>query len=146
MISLSPVNVSGVGSDLLHLPTSSLPSLFMILSYLLSHLLPSLPPLTFSPSLLSPLLLYLSLLSPFLSLCSSLLSSSSVLPLLLHSEGSTVADRVLAQLLTEMDGVEHLKEVLVVAATNRPDMIDKVCTTAPNIHSYPKSMRLPAMT
>ena len=53
-----------------------------------------------------------------------------MLPLLLHSEGSTVADRVLAQLLTEMDGVEHLKEVLVVAATNRPDMIDKVCTTA----------------
>ena len=40
--------------------------------------------------------------------------------------GSSVADRVLAQLLTEMDGVESLKDVLVVAATNRPDMIDKV--------------------
>ena len=36
-----------------------------------------------------------------------------------------MADRVLAQLLTEMDGVEHLSDVLVVAATNRPDMIDK---------------------
>ena len=33
---------------------------------------------------------------------------------------------MLAQLLTEMDGVEFLKEVLVVAATNRPDLIDKV--------------------
>ena len=43
-----------------------------------------------------------------------------------HSEGSSVADRVLAQLLTEMDGVESLSDVLVVAATNRPDMIDKV--------------------
>ena len=42
------------------------------------------------------------------------------------SEGSSVADRVLAQLLTEMDGVESLGDVLVVAATNRPDMIDKV--------------------
>lgn len=42
------------------------------------------------------------------------------------SEGSSVADRVLAQLLTEMDGVESLGSVLVVAATNRPDMIDKV--------------------
>lgn len=42
------------------------------------------------------------------------------------SEGSSVADRVLAQLLTEMDGVEMLKDVLIVAATNRPDMIDKV--------------------
>ena len=39
--------------------------------------------------------------------------------------GSSVADRVLAQLLTEMDGVESLRDVLVVAATNRPDMIDK---------------------
>lgn len=45
---------------------------------------------------------------------------------MLCSEGSSVADRVLAQLLTEMDGVEALEDVLVVAATNRPDMIDKV--------------------
>ncbi len=50
-------------------------------------------------------------------------------------EGSSVGDRVLAQLLTEMDGVESAGDVLVVAATNRPDMIDKVshsegdCTT-----------------
>ena len=37
-----------------------------------------------------------------------------------------MADRVLAQLLTEIDGVEALKDVTIVAATNRPDMIDKV--------------------
>lgn len=36
-----------------------------------------------------------------------------------------VGERVLAQLLTEMDGVEVLENVVVVAATNRPDMIDK---------------------
>ena len=42
------------------------------------------------------------------------------------SGGSNVADRVLAQLLTEIDGVEKLKDVTIVAATNRPDMIDKV--------------------
>lgn len=41
------------------------------------------------------------------------------------SSGSGVADRVLAQLLTEMDGIEQLKDVTVLAATNRPDMIDK---------------------
>ena len=35
-----------------------------------------------------------------------------------------VGDRVLAQLLTEMDGVESLAGVTVVAATNRPDMCD----------------------
>ena len=46
----------------------------------------------------------------------------------LFSEGSGVAQRVLAQLLTEMDGVECLKDVIVVAATNRPDTIDKVCS------------------
>jgi AAA family ATPase len=37
---------------------------------------------------------------------------------------SQVADRVLTQLLTELDGIEPLKQVLVVAATNRPDLID----------------------
>ncbi|XP_064200064.1 ATPase family gene 2 protein homolog A isoform X2 [Anguilla rostrata] len=41
------------------------------------------------------------------------------------SGGASVADRVLAQLLTEMDGVEQLHDVTVLAATNRPDMIDK---------------------
>lgn len=39
--------------------------------------------------------------------------------------GSSVSDRVLTQLLTELDGVETLKDVVMVAATNRPDMIDK---------------------
>ena len=33
---------------------------------------------------------------------------------------------MLAQLLTEMDGVESLREVLIVMATNRPDLIDQV--------------------
>ncbi|XP_038062982.1 ATPase family protein 2 homolog [Patiria miniata] len=41
------------------------------------------------------------------------------------SGGSNVADRVLGQLLTEIDGVEKLQDVTIVAATNRPDMIDK---------------------
>ncbi|KAJ2638583.1 AAA+-type ATPase [Coemansia sp. RSA 1286] len=41
------------------------------------------------------------------------------------SGGSTsVADRVLTQLLTELDGIEPLVNVTVVAATNRPDVID----------------------
>ena len=37
-----------------------------------------------------------------------------------------MSDRVLAQLLTEMDGVDTLQDVTVLAATNRPDRIDKV--------------------
>ena len=91
----------------------------------------SCPPLISSLSPPSSLLPLSSLLfRPYFLLPSSLLFLPYFLPLSpsTHSEGSTVADRVLAQLLTEMDGVEHLREVLVVAATNRPDMIDKVTT------------------
>nr|XP_012152788.1 PREDICTED: spermatogenesis-associated protein 5 isoform X1 [Megachile rotundata] len=39
--------------------------------------------------------------------------------------GSNVQERVLAQLLTELDGVSALGSVTLVAATNRPDKIDK---------------------
>jgi len=38
--------------------------------------------------------------------------------------GTKVTERVLNQLLAEMDGLEDLKDVIVVAATNRPDMLD----------------------
>jgi len=37
---------------------------------------------------------------------------------------SGVSERVISQLLTEMDGIEALQNVVVVAATNRPDILD----------------------
>ncbi|MFB6245495.1 MAG: AAA family ATPase [Candidatus Nanohaloarchaea archaeon] len=37
---------------------------------------------------------------------------------------SGVGDRVVNQLLTELDGIEDLEGVTVIAATNRPDLID----------------------
>jgi transitional endoplasmic reticulum ATPase len=40
------------------------------------------------------------------------------------SEGSDVSNRVVNQLLASMDGVESLDGVIIVAATNRPEMID----------------------
>jgi transitional endoplasmic reticulum ATPase len=40
------------------------------------------------------------------------------------SSGSGVIDRVIGQFLTEMDGIEDLKGVIVLAATNRIDLID----------------------
>ena len=40
------------------------------------------------------------------------------------TDQNKVTERVLNQLLSEMDGIEDMKDVLVVAATNRPDMID----------------------
>ena len=39
-------------------------------------------------------------------------------------EGSNVSERVVNQLLTEMDGLEGRGQVFVIGATNRPDMID----------------------
>ncbi|GGM43787.1 ATPase [Longimycelium tulufanense] len=41
-----------------------------------------------------------------------------------QSGDSGVADRVVAALLTELDGVEPLRDVVVLAATNRPDLVD----------------------
>jgi transitional endoplasmic reticulum ATPase len=38
--------------------------------------------------------------------------------------GSNVSERVVNQLLTEMDGLEDMEDVMVIGATNRPDMID----------------------
>ncbi|OLD32399.1 MAG: AAA family ATPase [Thaumarchaeota archaeon 13_1_40CM_2_39_13_2] len=38
---------------------------------------------------------------------------------------SVVTEKVVSQLLTELDGIESLHEVVVIAATNRADMIDR---------------------
>ena len=35
-----------------------------------------------------------------------------------------VAERVISQLLTEMDGIVSLQDIVVIAATNRPDIVD----------------------
>lgn len=40
------------------------------------------------------------------------------------SADSHVTERVLSQFLTELDGIEELKGVVVLAASNRPDIID----------------------
>ncbi len=40
------------------------------------------------------------------------------------STDAHVTERIVNQLLTEMDGLEELQDVVVIAATNRPDIID----------------------
>jgi transitional endoplasmic reticulum ATPase len=37
---------------------------------------------------------------------------------------SGVTERVISQLLTEMDGLISLEDVVIIAATNRPDIVD----------------------
>jgi transitional endoplasmic reticulum ATPase len=41
-----------------------------------------------------------------------------------QSFDSGVTDRVVASLLTELDGIEPMRSVVVLGATNRPDLID----------------------
>jgi len=40
------------------------------------------------------------------------------------STDSHATERVISQILAEIDGIEELKDVVVIAATNRPDMVD----------------------
>ncbi len=42
----------------------------------------------------------------------------------LVDDSSGVANRVASQLLAEMDGIEELSDVIVLGATNRPDLLD----------------------
>jgi len=48
----------------------------------------------------------------------------SIAPVRGTASDSGVTERVISQLLTEMDGLEALHNVIVIAATNRPDMVD----------------------
>ncbi|WP_268544309.1 CDC48 family AAA ATPase [Candidatus Nitrosotenuis cloacae] len=48
----------------------------------------------------------------------------SIAPIRGAGSETAVTERVVSQLLTELDGMENLRGVIVLAATNRPDMID----------------------
>jgi transitional endoplasmic reticulum ATPase len=48
----------------------------------------------------------------------------SIAPMRGTDEGSHVMERVVNQLLAELDGLETLKDVVVIGATNRPDILD----------------------
>ena len=39
-------------------------------------------------------------------------------------DGNNVTERVISQMLTEMDGIEELRGVVILGATNRPDLLD----------------------
>ncbi|MFW9929032.1 MAG: AAA family ATPase, partial [Candidatus Thorarchaeota archaeon] len=42
----------------------------------------------------------------------------------ISGEGNNVSQRMLSQLLTEMDGLEPIQDIVIIGATNRPDLID----------------------
>ena len=51
-------------------------------------------------------------------------------------DGTRVTERVLSQILTELDGIEELKDVLVLAATNRADMLDPAILRAGRLEKH----------
>lgn len=54
----------------------------------------------------------------------------SIVPKRGSDAASHVADRVISQFLTELDGIEELKGIVVLAATNRMDIIDEALLRA----------------
>ena len=48
----------------------------------------------------------------------------SIVPIRGIGSSTAVTEGIVSQLLTEMDGLEELKGIVVIAATNRPDIID----------------------
>lgn len=48
----------------------------------------------------------------------------SIAPIRGTEVGTKVGERIVNQLLTEMDGLEELRDVVIIAASNRPDLID----------------------
>ncbi|MBN2127181.1 MAG: CDC48 family AAA ATPase [Candidatus Diapherotrites archaeon] len=55
--------------------------------------------------------------------------------------GAGVNDRMVNQLLTELDGIESMKDVVFIAATNRPDLVDSALLRPGRID---KLIRVPA--
>lgn len=49
----------------------------------------------------------------------------SIVPARGSGSETHVTERVVSQFLTELDGLEELKDVVIVAATNRPDLLDR---------------------
>lgn len=54
------------------------------------------------------------------------------------SSGSNVTERVVPQLFTELDGLEMLEDVVAIATTNRPDLVDSalLCPDRLNRHIH----------
>jgi len=48
----------------------------------------------------------------------------SIAPRRQGSFGGEGAEKVISQILTEIDGIEELKDIVIIAATNRPEMVD----------------------
>ncbi len=48
----------------------------------------------------------------------------AIVPIRGTDEGTHVTERMVNQLLTEIDGIQNLKDIVVIGATNRPDIID----------------------
>jgi len=60
----------------------------------------------------------------------------SIAPVRSGGDTSQVTERVVSQLLTEIDGLESLNNVIVIAASNRPDIIDPALLRAGRLSKH----------
>ncbi len=49
----------------------------------------------------------------------------ALIPKRTGSDATGVTDRVISQMLTEIDGINRLHDVIIIASTNRPDLVDE---------------------
>jgi transitional endoplasmic reticulum ATPase len=77
----------------------------------------------------------------------------SVVPARGSGSETHVTERVVSQFLTELDGLEELKDVVIIAATNRPDLLDRsllrpgrfdrmICIPMPDIDARKKIIEI----
>ncbi|MCX8205892.1 MAG: CDC48 family AAA ATPase [Candidatus Micrarchaeota archaeon] len=66
----------------------------------------------------------------------------AIAPVRGYDEGSKVTERIVNTLLTEMDGIANTKRVVVIAATNRPDILD-VALVRPGRFDYVIEVGIP---
>lgn len=77
----------------------------------------------------------------------------SIVPARGSGSETHVTERVVSQFLTELDGLEELKDVVIIAATNRPDLLDRsllrpgrfdrmICIPMPNIDARKKIIEI----
>lgn len=77
----------------------------------------------------------------------------SIVPVRGSSSETHVTERIVSQFLTELDGLEELKDVVIIAATNRPDLLDRsllrpgrfdrlICVPMPDVDERRKIMEI----
>ena len=69
-------------------------------------------------------------------MCKKIEHFSNQLKIRIQDQGNQVTERVVNTLLNELNGVDDRKMVFVIAATNRPDIIDEAVLRSGRIEKH----------